>query len=238
MSMKLPLGIFVLLLQIFCFFVFLEGELRKRPQGRKLLNFIENRTIKFTNWRADADIKDEIERVKRVFGWSLGSLILLAFIAAVFKLQWLAIFIAPFFIVSFFGYMSLEWIIKWRTVLKLYSGGVLLLIASISFAHYSGLSQYSQLASLSVHFARIVGMTHPAPSLTLTLLVSASVLLFPLLLMTIIAVVVSLGIFAPLWVTSRLSIFFKRTFNKDVLWWTAVCTQILVFILGWIVSIL
>lgn len=238
MSIKVLFVIFAVPLGIFCTFVFQEADLRKRPQGQRLLNFIENRTIRFTNWRADADIKDELERMKRFFGWCLGSLILVAFIAALFKLQWLAICIAPFFIISFFGYICLEWIIKWRTVLRFYSGVFLLLIASISLANYSGLFQYLQLARLSVQFARMVGMTDPVPSLTLTLLVSAAVFLLLLLLMTIIAILVSLGIFVPLWVTSRLSVFFKRTFNKDVLWWTAFCTQILLIILGGIVSIL
>lgn len=103
MSIKQLMVILAALLEIFVIFVFSEGHLRKRPQGQKLLNFIENRTTKFTNWRGDADVKDEMERVKRVCGWSLGSLVLLTFIAASFKLQWLVIFIAPFFSSPFSG---------------------------------------------------------------------------------------------------------------------------------------
>jgi hypothetical protein len=238
MPTKLPLIILAVLSEVFCIFVFCEADLRKRPQGQKLLDLIENETIRFTSWRANADIKDELERIKRFCGWGLGSLILLTLVAAVFKLQWLSIFIAPFLIVSFFGYISLEWTTKWRTVLKFYFGAFLLLVASILFAHHSDLSQYRQLASLSVQFGRIVGITDPVPSLTLTLLLSAAVFVLLLLLMTIVAVVVSLGVFTPLWVTSRLSILFNRKVSKNLLWWTAFGTQLSVVILNGVINIL
>lgn len=238
MSMKLLLVILAGVLQIFCIFFFSERQLRKRPQGRKLLEFIENRTIRFVDWRASADVIDELDRIRGVCLRSLGGLIFLTFIAAVFRLQWLAMFIAPFVVVSFFGYISLEWILKWRTIVKFYSGAFLLLIAAISFGYYFALSQYWQLANIAVGFARIVGITDPVPSFTVTLLVSATAFVSLLLLMTIVVATVSLGIFTPLWVTSRLSAFFKSRFDKDVLWWTVFVMQILVVILSGIINML
>jgi hypothetical protein len=238
MLLKLLLVVLASLLQIFSVLFSSEAQLRRRPQGRKLLEFIENRTRSVTDWRANADIREELEKIKGVCVRSLVGLIFLTFIAAVFRFQWLAILIGPFVVVSFFGYISLEWILKWRTFLKFYSGMFLLLTAAISFGYYSDLSQYWQLAHVSVRIVRIVGITDPVPSLTLTLLVSAVVFVSLLLLTTLIVVTVSLGIFTPLWLTSRLSLFLRRKFNKDVLWWTVLLTQIFVVILAGIVSML
>jgi hypothetical protein len=56
--------------------------------------------------------------------------------------------------------------------------------------------------------------------------------------MTVIALVVSAGIFTPLWLTSKLSDLLRRKFDWDVLWWLAFVVQFVVIILNGIASMM
>lgn len=238
MSLKLSLVILAGLLEIFCIFIFTEAGLRKRPRGRKLLELVEGGAAKFTNWRADADVRDEMKWVKRVCGMAFAASLILLFLSAVFRLQLLGLLILPFFVVSFFGYFSLEWILNWRAIFKFYGVFFLLLLAAIMYAYHGQAPEYQRLAALCVGSARLFGVTHPEPSLAFTLIVSAIVFLSMFALMTVIAVAVSAGVFTPLWLTSRLSDLLRKKFDREVLWWTAFTTQIVLVILQGVVNMM
>jgi hypothetical protein len=235
---KLLVVIFSGLLQVFCILTITQSELRKRPQGEKLLGLLEAGASRLTNWRADADIRGEFEWIKRLCGWGLGLSVILLLLSAVLRFELPALLVLPFFIISFFGYASLEWVLNWKFIFRFYGVFFIVGIASVIFAFNSQVPEYRRLASLSVQMARLLGFSAAEPSLAITLAAWAGVLIGFFALMTVIALVVSAGIFTPLWLTSKLSDLLRRKFDWDVLWWLAFVVQFVVIILNGIASMM
>lgn len=109
---------FVVALGILSFFLLNEGVIAKSPRWKRLASLTEFGVIKVFTWRADADIRAELDIL--ILHFKRLSIItgILTFVSLLFKSQALVFWTSSGFLICFFAWFSFRWSFKHSDALQ------------------------------------------------------------------------------------------------------------------------
>lgn len=227
------IGLIANFVDVVCFIILGESIIKKSKRGEKLFNLFESGVVRFTSWRANAEVKKEIGVVIKFFFICFAASATLLLLA--FKLHFtvLATSLALVSALSVTGGLSLQWTFNHKEFIKPYVWILLFLL--------SGSALFLLVESIEVtHELTTVLMFEPfgikTRSYWTALIMFWGVILSFFALMYALAWLVygpiSFAVVSILYLTHRVSKLLVRKFNRDLALTLVFVAAVIVRILG------